>query len=255
MVTFETAEAASTALRAQRIVSSHGRWDVQRPHTTMWFLWKPPRIPGRNDCKHSDSPRTSERPQRPASLSETSSPIILLSSSRKRDGSLHAISQNSSSGSPRNSLHLHGSAEEHEPSSSSPQQRPDPSQCQVSQLVHSADATAQEPSIPCFSGESEEKQRLTLLEQKLEERGELLKAAVDALQAEIAKRKALEVELEDWRMKGRMVPELLKTLTSLEALVDLGSGTLSETTSSLMPSSSTDTPGSKGNERRKRPKL
>jgi hypothetical protein len=113
-----------------------------------------------------------------------------------------------------------------------------PSRCQVSRLVHSLDATAQEPPTPGFGGESE---RLTTLEQKLKERGELLKAAVNALQAGIARRKALEAELEDWRMKARMTPELLKAMMSLEALMD--PGTLSET---LKSSFSTDTPNSRG---------
>lgn len=209
-------------------------------------------MPEQNDCKYREFARASGRPlQRPASLSKGPSPSDLLSSSRKCHASLYAISRNRSPGLPQRPLH--GDAEDCKLPPLSSRQRSDPPRCQVSQLIRSSDVTAQEPPIPGFSGELVGTHRLAPLEEKLKERDELLKVAVDALQAEIGRRKALEVELEDWRMKGQMMPELLNAMTSFEALV--GPRIRSENTSSLKPSSSTDTPISRGNERRKRVKI
>jgi len=212
-------------------------------------------MPERNDCKHHDSPCANGRLQHLASLSEATLPVVLLTSTSKHDASLQAVSWNHSPGSPQRSLH--GNAEEHKLPLLSPQQQSDSPRCQISQLVHSSHTTAQEPLTPGFGGESEGegKQRLAQLEQKFKERGELLKAAVDALKAEIARRKDLEAELEDWRMKGRMMPELLKAMTSLETLIGSASGTLWENTSPRKSSSLTDTPSGRGDERRKRPKI
>ena len=151
MVTFETAEAAPTAVRAQQIVSSHGRWDVERPHSTMWYLWRAPRMPELNDYKqHRDSSGRS----RPASLPEATSQVVLFSSSNRRGPILRSISRNRPSGSPQRSLQ--SDAEECKRPRLNPQQQPDPSWCQISQLLHISNATNQEPSTPAFGGESEE---------------------------------------------------------------------------------------------------
>ena len=183
---------------------------------------------GRQDCKNCDSPRACGWLQGLASLSNTQvfSPraerVILgcIPFPRIVRSVFHSV---------LSVVTLRNASLSAEPSATIR-----PPWCRVPQVVHNS---AQEPPTPGFGGESEGRLRLARLKQKLNGRGELLKAAVETLQAKIAKKMAA---LEDWHIKNRMMPELLKAVISLEALVD--PRTVSGNTS---PLSLTDTPSSR----------